>query len=79
MNKPDAAGVACEIAGPGEVAILKVNEGCDELAKLTSTSGGLGEEVDAAGEWCGAIALETAGAQNDKIMVLVTAFTAHAA
>jgi len=77
MNKPDAAGKPAEVYGPGSYAKLKINETISVGDLLTSTSTGLGEQVDAAGEFCGAIALQ-AGVQNDIIEVMVVAFTAHA-
>lgn len=77
MNKPDAAGKPAEVYGPGSYAKLKINETVAVGNLLTSTATGLGEVVDAAGEFCGAIAMQ-AGVQNDVIEVMVVAFTAHA-
>ena len=77
LNKPDAAGKPAEVACPGSSAKLKINETVAVGKFLTSTATGLGEVVDAAGEFCGAIANQ-AGVQNDIIEVDVAAFTAHA-
>jgi hypothetical protein len=72
MNAP-ISGERAEVALPGGGGLLKINEAIDALELLTPTSGALGEQCDAADEWCGAIAQE-GGAQNDVIEVLVAAF-----
>ncbi len=51
---------------------LVMNEACDEGEALTSTSTGVGEVVDAADEYAGAIALEASLAQDQVIEVLIT-------
>ncbi len=51
---------------------LVMNEGCDEGEALTSTSTGVGEVVDNADEYAGAIALEASLAQDQVIEVLIT-------
>lgn len=66
----DAEDEACRVRMLG-TSKLKMNEACDEGEWLTSTSSGLGEVADAADEYCGAIALEAATAQNDIIEVLI--------
>jgi len=70
QNKPDAEDKAALVRTLG-TSKLKMNEACDEGEWLTSTSTGLGEVCDAADEYCGAMALEASGAQNDIIEVLV--------
>ena len=76
MNAPVAGGVA-EVAINGGGAKLKVSETVALGKLLTSTSGGLGEVADAAGEWCAAIAFED-GVANDVIGVEVIQMNAHA-
>lgn len=76
MNAP-ASGQVAEVALPGGGAYLKVNESVALGKLLTSTSGGLGEVADAAGEWCGALAYQD-GVQNDVIAVEVIATQAQA-
>jgi hypothetical protein len=51
---------------------LVMGEACDEGEALTSTSTGVGEVVDLADEYAGAIALEAAGAIDEIIEVLIT-------
>jgi hypothetical protein len=51
---------------------LVMGEACDEGEALTSTATGVGEVVDAADEYAGAIALEAAGAIDEIIEVLIT-------
>ena len=75
-NKPDAAGKPAEVLSVGSTAKLKINETVTVGKMLTSTAEGLGEVVDAAGEFCGAIALQ-GGVQNDIIEVLVVAISAR--
>jgi hypothetical protein len=70
MNAPTASGEVAEVARPGGGALLKINEAIDALDLLTPTSGALGEQCDADGEWCGAIA-QAGGVQNDVIEVEV--------
>lgn len=77
QNKPDAANESAVVRIAGR-SLLKVNEECAVGKLLTSTSAGLGEIVDAAGEFVGAIAHEAATAQNDLITVEIAKFTAHA-
>lgn len=68
-----------EIAIFGGGALLKCNEAVTLGQLITSTSAGLGEVVDAASEWVGAIAFEAADTQNDVIGVYVTGFDAYEA
>ena len=70
QNKPSAEDKAALVRTVG-TSKLKMNEACDEGEWLTSTSAGLGEVCDTADEYCGAMALEASGAQNDIIEVLV--------
>ena len=70
QNKPDAKDKAALVRTLG-TSKLKMNEACDEGEWLTPTSAGLGEVTDAADEYCGAMALEAATAQNDIIEVLI--------
>ena len=70
QNYPDAEDKAALVRTVG-TSKLKMNEACDEGEWLTSTSTGLGEVTDAADEYCGAMALEAATAQNDIIEVLI--------
>jgi len=73
QNAPDEGEEAIvAIAG---ISKLVYNETIEQGDMLTSTSGSHGEEVDAADEWCGAIALED-GILNDIRSVLITHFTA---
>jgi hypothetical protein len=72
-----AANDYVEIALPGGGALLKVNETVALGKMLTSTSAGLGEVADAAGEWVGAVAYED-GVQNDIIGVEVCLMQAQA-
>lgn len=51
---------------------LVMGEACDEGKALTSTATGVGEVVDAADEYAGAISLEAAGAIDEIIEVLIT-------
>ena len=51
---------------------LVMSETCDEGEALTSTATGTGEVVDLADEYAGAIALESAGAADEIIEVLIT-------
>lgn len=76
QNQPDAAGEIARVRIIG-ISELIVGEGAARLKMLTSTSVGLGEIADAADEFVGAIALETAAAANDRIAVLITQFDAH--
>lgn len=76
QNKPES-GQAAEVALPGGGGKLKINESVALGKLLTSTSGGLGEVADAAGEWCGAMAYDE-GVQNDVIAVEVIATQAQA-
>jgi len=73
-----ASGEFVEVALPGGGAKLTVSEACAVNKFLTSTSVGKGEIVDAAGEYCGAIAFEAGAADGDIIGVRVVAFTAVA-
>jgi len=77
QNKPDTAGDSAVVRVAG-VSKHKVNEAVGRGTLITSTSTGLGEEVDAAGEWHYAMALETSTSQNDIIDVLLTFSHAHA-
>ena len=77
QNKPNAQGKAARVRVLG-TSKLKVNGACSRGNFLTSTAAGLGEVADAAGEFCGAIALEAATAQNDIIEVLIVHFAAYA-
>ncbi len=76
QNKPDASGKEAVVRVLG-VSQLKVNEAIAVGKMITSTSGALGEVADAASEWVGAIALEAATAQNDRIAVLLAGFDAY--
>jgi hypothetical protein len=76
QNAP-AAGQIAEVAVIGGGAYLKVNEVIALGKMLTSTSGGLGEVADAAGEWVGALAYQD-GVQNDVINVVVIGCQAYA-
>jgi len=76
QNKPDASGKEAVVRVAG-VSQLKVNEAIAVGKMITSTSGSLGEVADAASEWVGAIALEAATAQNDRIAVLLAGFDAY--
>ena len=51
---------------------LVMGEACDEEQALTSTATGVGEVVDAADEYAGAIALEASLAVDQVIEVLIT-------
>ncbi|MCK5608281.1 DUF2190 family protein [Candidatus Pacearchaeota archaeon] len=74
----DAAdGEFVEVALPGGGALLQVGETVALGKILTSTSAGLGEVADAAGEWCGALAYES-GVVSDIIGVEVIATQAQA-
>lgn len=70
VSSADAAGKACTVRVSG-TSKLKVNEAINEGSYITSTSTGLGENVDAANEPAFAKALEAATAQNDVITVLI--------
>lgn len=72
-----ASGDSVDICLPGGGASLKVNETVALGKMITSTSTGIGEVADAAGEWVGAIAYES-GVQNDVIGVEVVALQAYA-
>ncbi len=76
MNAPES-GQGAEVALIGGGALLKINETVTIGKLLTSTSGGLGEVSDAAGEWSAALALE-GGSANDVISVMVIAMQAVA-
>lgn len=73
-----AAGDTVEVALPGGGGLLKVNETITAGNYLASTTSGLGELADAAGEHVGAVAQED-GVQNDVIDVEVTSFETNAA
>lgn len=73
MNAPES-GQRAEVAVAGG-ALLKISEAIDALELLTPTSTGVGEQCDAADEWCGAVAME-GGAANDVIEVEVAKFYA---
>lgn len=62
---------------PGGGARLKVDETVGLGKMITSKSTGLGEVVDAAGEWVGALGYED-GVQSDIIAVEVVGFEAVA-
>ena len=72
----DTAEDAAEVALIGGGALLKINETVTAGQYLTSTSTGLGEVADAAGEHVGAIAMDD-GVQNDVIAVEVVCFEAY--
>lgn len=72
MNAP-GSGERAEVALPGGGALLELAEALAALDLITPTAAGIGEQVDAADEWCGAYAQE-AGAIGDVIEVFVTAF-----
>ena len=72
QNAP-ASGEIAEVAIVGGGAKLKINEAISAGDLLTPTSGSLGEQVDAADEWCGAIAAHD-GVQNDVIAVEVVGY-----
>lgn len=76
-NKPDAAGKTAEVLSIGSTGKLKISETVAVSKLLTSTAAGLGEVADAAGEFCGAMALQE-GVENDIIEVLVVAISTHA-
>ncbi len=76
MNAPDVDEEA-EVALPGGGGLLKVSEAVALGKLLTSTTDGVGEVADAAGEWVGAIAHEV-GAANDLIPVEVIQMQAYA-
>lgn len=70
MTAATAAEDAVEVALPGGGALLKISETVTGGQRLTSTSAGLGEVVDAAGEAVCARA-EDGGVANDVIAVEV--------
>jgi len=70
QNAPDAEDKAALVRLLG-TSKLVMNETCDEGEWITSTASGDGEVADAADEYCGAIALEAATAQDDIIEVLI--------
>jgi hypothetical protein len=76
LNKPDAAEEDAEIALIGGGGLLAINETVTAGKYLTSTSTGLGEVVDAAGEHISAIAMDD-GVQNDVIAVELTCGEAY--
>ena len=73
----DAAGKSVNVVTAGRSQLI-VNEAAAINKLLTSTSAGKGEVVDAAGEFFGAMVLEAATAQNDRIEVDVVKGVAHA-
>lgn len=78
QNKPSAAGAAAVVAMPGGTSKMVAGELIAVGKLITSKSDGHGEVVDAAGEFCGAFALEASTADGTIIEVEVCAFTAHA-
>lgn len=70
QNKPES-GKAARIRLLG-TSKLVMSEACDEGEALTSTAAGLGEVVDLADEYAGAIALEAADGADEIIEVLLT-------
>lgn len=73
QNAP-ASGEPAEVALPGGGALLKLGEASLSAGDLlTPTSGGTGEQCDAADEWCGAILAED-GTTNDVREVDVVSF-----
>ena len=70
QNKPDAANESAEVMVTG-VSKLVAGEEIDRGRFLTSKSDGHAEEVDAAGEFARAIAIEAAAADGDIITVLL--------
>lgn len=78
QNKPSAAGAAAVVALPGGTSKHVAGEAIAAGKFITSKADGHGEVVDAAGEYCGALAIDAATADGDIIEVEVVAFTAHA-
>lgn len=72
QNAP-ASGEPAEVALPGGGALLKMGEALNAGALLTPTSTGVGEQCDAADEWCGAILAEDC-AVGDVVEVDVQSF-----
>lgn len=72
-----AAEDTAEVALIGGGALLKINETVAAGKYLTSTSAGLGEVADAAGEHVAAYAMDD-GVQNDVIGVELVCFQAQA-
>ena len=73
LNKPESGEEA--IVGVIGVFPVVAAEAIDRGTMLTSTAAGKAEEVDAAGEWTPAIALEAASADGDIIRALFGVFT----
>jgi len=71
-------GEAARVRLPGNISKLIVAETVAIAKLITSDANAEGEVVDTAGEWCGAIALQTGSSTNVRIDALITAFTAHA-
>jgi hypothetical protein len=71
QNAPSVVGKAARVRVLG-TSKLVMGEACDEGEALTSTATGVGEVVDAADEYAGAIALEAAGSIDEIIEVLIT-------
>jgi hypothetical protein len=71
QNAPSVVGKAARVRVLG-TSKLVMGEACDEGEALTSTAAGVGEVVDLADEYAGAIALEAAGAIDEIIEVLIT-------